>query len=531
MFHRTQLLLDQIDAYEKAGQWLAAVRLCESVFGTAGRAGNIPEMLEVLLRLALLYSTRNERDIASDYFGLVGFLAASHNDWARAARALNGLGVLNQRFGDIEKAETCYHEGRPLALRAADRRTTGDLEMNLGIIADIRGESHAALDHYERALKEYEEIGHQHRIARLLNNLGMLYIDLQDLGSASEALDRALHLCRLSGDIHIEGIVLTNRTELFLALDDLEGSRGSCDEAYEIASRLGNGELKAEVLKLYGVIYHRTDKLHLSASHLEQAIGLADELGHPLIQADAYRELAIVYRRQDRNKEALAALNSAHSLFSNLQAKQDQAEIAKRFAQLESDFLSLVTKWGESIEAKDRYTRGHCQRVAEYACLIASNAGLTDQDITWFRMGAFLHDVGKTEVPEDILNKPGRLTEEERQIIERHTVVGDEMLATIEFPWDIRPMVRSHHERWDGRGYPDGLAGSEIPLTARILRIADVFDALTTTRSYRKPLSADEAFQLMEADEGAFDPTLFEVFRRLFPGIRTSVEITVETSV
>lgn len=178
--------------------------------------------------------------------------------------------------------------------------------------------------------------------------------------------------------------------------------------------------------------------------------------------------------------------------------------------------MSLVREWGESIEAKDLYTSGHCQRVADYACRLAEEFGIPAREMVWFRMGAFLHDVGKTEVPEEILNKPGRLTDDERGIIERHTVIGDEMLSSIEFPWDIRPMVRSHHERWDGTGYPDGLAGLEIPLTARILRIADVFDALTTTRSYRAPLSHDQAFRLMVEDEGSFDPELFGVFTKLF---------------
>ena len=222
-------------------------------------------------------------------------------------------------------------------------------------------------------------------------------------------------------------------------------------------------------------------------------------------------------RAQERNRESLEALNRAHSLFNSLQAKHEQADINKRIGQLEGDFLSLVRMWGESIEAKDRYTRGHCQRVANYACRIAERIGIPEREMVWFRMGAFLHDVGKTEVPEEILNKPGRLSDEEREIIERHTVIGDEMLSSIEFPWDIRAMVRSHHERWDGRGYPDGLRAEEIPTTARILRFADIFDALTTTRSYREPLSPEQAFQIMVEDHGSFDPDLFEVFRELFP--------------
>jgi HD-GYP domain-containing protein (c-di-GMP phosphodiesterase class II) len=101
--------------------------------------------------------------------------------------------------------------------------------------------------------------------------------------------------------------------------------------------------------------------------------------------------------------------------------------------------------------------------------------------------------------------------------MERHPVIGDEMLLPVEFPWDVRPMVRSHHERWDGMGYPDGIRGEEIHYAARILRLADVFDALTTARSYRRQLTPEEAFALMEEDEGSFDPDLFALFRALFP--------------
>src|SRR5690606_9313619 len=115
-------------------------------------------------------------------------------------------------------------------------------------------------------------------------------------------------------------------------------------------------------------------------------------------------------------------------------------------------------------------------------------------------------------------------TDAERAIMERHTLNGDRLLAAIPFPWDIRPMVRSHHERWDGRGYPDGLAGEAIPLAARILRLADVFDALTTSRSYRQPLAPEEALELMREDRGAFDPLIFQQFEALFPQLAQLAE-------
>lgn len=520
MYHKTQLLVDRATAFAKEGHWEAAVDLFEDLFQTGWREGQIDQLLEGLLRLGLLYSTRNTRELASEYYHLAHTIAVLWEDSSRSARALNGLGVLYQRSGDISAAESSFSAANDLAISVGDRQTAGDIALNLGIIATIRGELRVALVHYESALGNYEATDNRQRIARVLNNLGMLYTDLEDYVRADSTLARALTICRAIGDVQVEGIVLANRTELLLALGDLTNARISCDEAFEISSRLGNGELKADTLKSYGVIYRATGRPHLAESHFRQAIALASELGHPLTEADTNRELALLLRSEDRNREALEALNRAHNLFTTLQAKQEQADIAKRFEQLEADFLSLVARWGDSIEAKDFYTRGHCQRVAEYACALARFAGMPEQELSWFRMGALLHDVGKIEVPEEILNKPGRLTDEERRIMERHAIVGYETLASIEFPWDIRPMVRSHHERWDGRGYPDKLSGEAIPYAARILHIADVFDALTSARSYRSPLPADQALAIMLDDDGSFDPHLLALFETLLPQLQ-----------
>jgi putative nucleotidyltransferase with HDIG domain len=205
-----------------------------------------------------------------------------------------------------------------------------------------------------------------------------------------------------------------------------------------------------------------------------------------------------------------------------LQASADVSNIDSRLDNLEQTFLRVMQRWGESIESKDVYTRGHCERVADYACLLARQVGIAGRDLTWFRMGAFLHDVGKIEVPEAILNKPGQLTAEEWVVMQRHTTAGDEIVSKLGFAWDIRPIVRNHHEQWAGTGYPDGLAGEGIPLHARILCVADVYDALTTARAYRPALSRDEALRIMERDAGrVLDPNLFRLFRSL---IETSPE-------
>ena len=192
-----------------------------------------------------------------------------------------------------------------------------------------------------------------------------------------------------------------------------------------------------------------------------------------------------------RNQEALVLLNTAHRLFRRLDAPVDLVDADGRMARLEETYLALVRDWGQSIESSDTYTFGHCERVATYAVDVARALGLDDQQRTAMRVGAYLHDVGKIRVPHEILNKPGRLTPEEFDVIKMHPIWGIELLAAIEFPWDIKPIIRWHHEKHDGTGYPDRLRGDEIPLAAQIIGIVDVYDALTTTRSYRPAMTHD----------------------------------------
>ena len=222
-----------------------------------------------------------------------------------------------------------------------------------------------------------------------------------------------------------------------------------------------------------------------SEEHLGRAWAISQQRHELVLAAHTARELAELFRRQDRNRDTLRELNTAHRLYSQLRARRDVVETRRRLGELEAKFLEIVRDWGASIESKDDYTSGHCDRVADFACALARLAGLEHDTLFWFRAGALLHDAGKLIVPSSILNKPGPLTAEERALMERHPAAGEKMLAGIEFPWDVKPMIRHHHERWDGAGYPDRLAGEAIPLSARILCLADVWDALITDRPYR----------------------------------------------
>jgi len=233
-----------------------------------------------------------------------------------------------------------------------------------------------------------------------------------------------------------------------------------------------------------------------------------------LSEAEASRELAILYQGMGRNQDALRLLNAAHRLFGRLDARVDLVDVSTKVARLEETYFAVVRDWGQSIESTDTYTFGHCERVAGFALAVARELKLDEEQETAIRIGAYLHDLGKVRVPHEILNKPGALTPEEVRIIQMHPVWGLELLATIDFPWDIKPIIRWHHERYDGTGYPDRLKGDEIPIGAQVICIVDVYDALTTTRSYRPALSHEEALKQITDSRSWWRPDVYQAFLR-----------------
>jgi putative two-component system response regulator len=167
-----------------------------------------------------------------------------------------------------------------------------------------------------------------------------------------------------------------------------------------------------------------------------------------------------------------------------------------------------------TIEAKDPYTEGHCDRLSKYSVALGETLGLPQDLRLALRRGGLIHDIGKLAVPESILLKPGPLTPEEREIMEQHTIEGERICSPLRSFRNVLPIIRHHHEKQDGSGYPDGLRGAQVPLTARILQITDIYDALTTDRPYRKALSQEKAFAIMreEVKRGWWDGSILDEF-------------------
>ncbi len=190
-------------------------------------------------------------------------------------------------------------------------------------------------------------------------------------------------------------------------------------------------------------------------------------------------------------------------------------EIEKRHVQeVSSLHLRTIEALALAIEAKDHTTHGHLQRVQVYAIEMAKDLGLNEEECNALRAASLLHDIGKLAVPEHIISKPGRLTPEEFEKMKIHPVVGAEILERVKFPYPVVPIVRAHHEKWDGSGYPYGLSGEAIPIGSRILSAVDCLDALATDRQYRRALPLDEAMKVVISESGkAFDPKVVEVLK------------------
>lgn len=178
---------------------------------------------------------------------------------------------------------------------------------------------------------------------------------------------------------------------------------------------------------------------------------------------------------------------------------------------------SVLFSLARSIEGKDPYTHGHCERLSEYSARLGEHLKLSEEQLIALGRAGVVHDVGKIAVPDAILLKGGRLTEEEWKVIREHPVVGERICAPLKSFRLVLPIIRHHHEKLDGSGYPDGLRGDAIPVTARVLQIVDVYDALTTERPYKKAFPISDALQTMkqEVAKGWWDPQIFEQFEHM----------------
>ena len=217
-------------------------------------------------------------------------------------------------------------------------------------------------------------------------------------------------------------------------------------------------------------------------------------------------------------KHELSDLAHTFNFMSQELARYD-GENRELIDRLEKGYVQTIVALANSIDSKDRYTRGHSQRVGELALEIGKELGLEGKALTDLRYGGILHDIGKIGAPEHILTKKDRLTDDEMKVMREHPKTGAQIVAPVSFLAGVLPAVESHHERFDGNGYPKGLAGEDIPLIARIVTAADTWDACTSTRPYSKAMGVPEAIEVVKKlSGGQLDPKVVEALVRVMAG-------------
>ncbi|MCA1613008.1 MAG: HD domain-containing protein, partial [Acidobacteria bacterium] len=233
----------------------------------------------------------------------------------------------------------------------------------------------------------------------------------------------------------------------------------------------------------------------------------------------------LMYHALEHGLLTLAAISVPALLAVNLGQRQSRHSAQQSIDAVEKAHRETVEALAVAINAKDQVTHDHVLRVQIYSAGVARLLGCTEAEIEALRAGALLHDIGKIAVPDYILNKPGKLTAAEFDQMKLHTVVGAQILGRVDFPYPVVPVVRHHHERWDGKGYPDGLSGEDIPLTARVLSVVDCFDAVREDRQYRRGMTREEAINLIMGGSGTqYDPRVVGTFVTHLPEFEAEIQ-------
>ena len=502
---------------ERSGEWDTALAHYEAALIVAQAEGS-GEAARLLRWMGRVHFERGYYEEARAQFTASMERAKSDGRREDVAAALNALALVAQFSGRPDTAESLYEKASALAEELGDQQLGAMIDQNLGILANIRGDLTSAIYRYQTALARFRAMGDHISSARILHNMGMLHVDVGELGPAELCFSAAEELSGRLGHVDMVAKVQVNRAELALKRKELERAREHCDAAYKAFSRLGSESGLAEAYRFYAQYYRTKGNLPLAETHVELALRLAQVCGNTLLEGETEDEKARVHLEQRRYRDSLQALGRAHRVFARMQARKELLDVERRMDRVEESYFRAVRVWeAEGPVAVDRFAgMEHYERVADLAAGLARAVGFEGRDLTWMRIGSLLYDIGKASLPQNVLEKPGPLSHEEWALVRRHPVIGDEMVSELNPPWDVSPMVRHHHEHWDGSGYPDGLAGEAIPLTARILAVADTYAALTAERSYRAAMDIPAAMRVMEQEAGkVLDPELFRVFRGL----------------
>jgi putative nucleotidyltransferase with HDIG domain len=367
---------------------------------------------------------------------------------------------------------------------------------------DLREQNLMLEDELERGQADYTRINRE--LKKRVLDMRTLFGLSQDLNRLRDPEELIRVFC-----LTVVGQLGVSTVALFYAFDDLEdfltyaGGSGIADgvlHSVRLSREIG---LSRHLLAAQNIVRLTDGELSEDAKREAEFIAhFGFDYGYPLIVKSRLIGIVLIGQKINSQDYSVAELEMFKSICTSAATGLENGRL---YAELQSTYLSTIKVLVSTIEAKDAYTRGHTERVAEYARMIAEEMKLSKRDIEIVSFGAALHDIGKLGVYENILNKPGELTAKEWEIVRSHPEVGANIIRNMKFLESACDLVRHHHERLDGKGYPDGLQGKEISIGARIVAVADSFDAMTSDRPYRRAYSIEESIEQLRSQSEKFD--------------------------
>ncbi len=472
---------------------------------------------ETFTQIGQLLSKQGDHDRALGYLQRALGAYRRLGDRAGTCRALRNLGVVYVELGEFEETESSYIEAIAIAGQIGDRVLYADLVNNLGTITNMKGNWKRALDLYRESLDIYESESEVRKSAYAQNNIAITLAERGINDDAFTYFEQAYETATTIKDASLTLIVNINLADLNLKRGDVENARRHCRRAEQFLTDSGlvNGNL-AETKKIAGKIACQQKDYPTALTCFNEAHNICRRIGARFLEAEVLRERGTLFRAMDKHLDALTDLEASYHIYNTLKAEGKREQTEGIITSLERLYLEIFESMARQVDRKDKYTKGHSDRVAALALLLSKELGLRTPLVKTVVAAGLLHDLGKIDVDDDILKKPGKLTDSEYRHIKKHPELGVGLLRGKEFPWDIKPLILHHHERMDGKGYPLGLKREDIPLGARIICIADVFDALTSSRVYRKAFAVERALEIMTRESGeAFDPVLLRFFVKM----------------
>ncbi len=511
---RFELYREKGKVFASQGKHEEAIREYQKILKYCRDSSHLVVKAETFNQVGQLLAKKGDHDRALGYLQRAIGAYRRLQDKPGMCKALRNLGVIYVQLGEFEEAELNYHEAVELAEGIRDRMLYADLVNNLGAIKNMKGNWEEALDLYHESLEIYEANDEIRKCAYTRNNLA---ITLCERGFYSRAFEYFLKAHKTALEIKDGSLALIvdiNLADLYLKEKQYDQASAHCIRAEEhlMESKSVNGNL-VETWKIAGKIAYQRKDYDTALQYFNDAHKTAREIGAKFLEAEVLMERGVLYGAMKRNLDALTDLEGSYAIYNSLKAEGKREQTERVIDSIEKLYLEVFESMAREVDRKDEYTKGHSDRVASLALLLARELGIRGHALKTIVAAALLHDIGKLKIEDNILKKPGRLTDHEFDCIQKHPEVGVELLRRMEFPWDIKPLILHHHEKLDGTGYPLGLKGEDIPLGARIICIVDVFDALTSDRVYRAAYDTERALAIMlEGSGSSFDPVLLGSF-------------------